>query len=362
MNPLQARVAQWVREDVRALTAYHVPPAAGLIKLDAMENPYGLPDALRAEWARVLCDAPLNRYPDADAPRVKHQLRATQGVPDGCDILLGNGSDEIIQMIVLAVAQTGRAILAPEPTFVMYRMIALYAGLRFAGVPLREDFALDVTAMLEALEREEPAVVFLAYPNNPTGNLFDERDIAQIIEAAPGLVVIDEAYAPFAEASYLSRVLQYDNVVVMRTLSKMGLAGLRLGYLAGAAAWLQEFDKLRLPYNINVLTQFSTDFLLQHQAMFDAQTAELRRARDELCLELAALPNFQVYPSRANFILLRVPTGQGTPIFDHLRRHGVLIKNLHGQGGQLLDCLRVTVGTAQENRTFLDILGHYVAA
>ncbi|MDH4274207.1 MAG: histidinol-phosphate transaminase [Gammaproteobacteria bacterium] len=361
MSTASKRIEQWVREDIRALHAYHVHSAQGLIKLDAMENPYGLADELRDAWTNALRDAPLNRYPDPGAALVKDRLREVVQIPADCDILLGNGSDELIQVILLALAQAGRAVVAPEPTFVMYRMIAGFAGMRFVGVPLRADFSLDVTAMLEAIEREEPAVVFLAYPNNPTGNLFADADIEHIVAAAPGLVVIDEAYAPFAEASFLARVLQYDNVVVMRTLSKMGLAGLRLGYLAGDPAWLHEFDKVRLPYNINVLTQISTDFLLRHHEVFERQSAELRRAREELFLELNAIAGLQVFASRANFILFRAPPGQGVRMFEHLRHHGVLIKNLHPQGGMLVDCLRVTVGTEQENRAFLHALGQFAA-
>jgi len=271
------RVAAWVRPEIRALSAYHVPEAAGLVKLDAMENPYAWPDELRDAWAAVARETGVNRYPHPQAPELKAQLRAAVGIPPEADVLLGNGSDEIIQMIALALAGPDRVVLSVDPGFVMYRMIALFAGMRYVGVPLREtDFGLDLPALLDAVRRERPAVVFVAYPNNPTGNLFAESDLVAVIEAAPGLVVVDEAYAPFTDASFLGRVGRWPNLVVMRTVSKMGLAGLRLGYLVGPAAWLQEFEKVRLPYNINVLTQRAAELALRHKAVLElaAQKAD----------------------------------------------------------------------------------------
>lgn len=351
------RIAHWIRPEIRALSAYHVPDPGDLVKLDAMENPYRLPPELVDAWLEALRDIGLNRYPDPGASRVKAALRQAMGVPEGQAIILGNGSDELIQIIAMALAGPGRSILGPEPSFVMYKMIAVFAGLHYAGVPLRAgDFALDADAMLEAIERECPSVVFLAYPNNPTGNLWDRALIERIIAEAPGLVVIDEAYAPFAADSFMADLGRWDNLVVMRTVSKMGLAGLRLGLLAGPAAWLDEFEKIRLPYNINVLTQASAEFALKHKAVFDAQAAAIRRDRAELYRALQGIAGIEVYPSEANFLLFRVPTGRGTEVFARIEEGGVLIKNLSGAGGMLADCLRVTVGTPEENAAFLAAL------
>jgi histidinol-phosphate aminotransferase len=232
----------------------------------------------------------------------------------------------------------------------MYRMIATFCGMRYVGVPLREgDYALDLAAVLQAMEAHQPAVVFLAYPNNPTANLFDEDAVLEVIRAAPGLVVVDEAYAPFTDASFMSRLGRFDNLVVMRTVSKMGLAGLRLGLLAGPPAWLDQFDKVRLPYNINVLTQASAEFALRHKAVFDAQTTAIRAERERLAAALASLPGVTVYPSAANFLLLRTPQGQAVAWFEGLRARGILVKKLDGAHPLLADCLRPTVGTPQEN-------------
>ncbi len=350
-------VERWVRPEIRALAAYGVPDASGLIKLDAMENPYTWPRAMVEEWLEVLRAVPVNRYPDPAAKPLKRALVEAIGAPGGAEILLGNGSDELIQMIALALSRPGRTLLAPEPGFVMYRMIALFAGLEYVGVPLRgEDFALDMDAMRAAIERHRPAAIFLAYPNNPTGNLWDEAEIGELIALAPGLLVIDEAYAPFAQRSLLHLLGEFPNLLVMRTLSKLGLAGLRLGLLIGAPEWLGELDKVRLPYNINVLTQASAEFALAHRAVFDEQTRRVREAREALYGELRALPGIVAYPSDANFILFRVTPGEAGRVCAALREGGVLIKNLDPAGGALADCLRVTVGLPEENRVFLELL------
>lgn len=353
-DDLAKLVEHWVRPEIRALSAYHVADATGLIKLDAMENPYTWPDALRDEWAALLRDTDVNRYPDPLASGLVPKLRASMGIADDMGVLLGNGSDEIIQMIAMALAGPNRALLSVEPGFVMYKMIAGFCGMKYVGVPLRtDDFGLDLPALLQAMDETQPAVVFLAYPNNPTGNLFDRDALVQIIEAAPGLVVIDEAYAPFTDQTFMDALGRWDNLVVMRTVSKMGLAGLRLGLLAGPPQWLDEFDKVRLPYNINVLTQASAEFALRHQAVFDEQTAAIRAERTRLADALTALDGVIVFPSQANFILVRVPPGRAGELFDGLKAAGVLVKKLDGAHPLLVDTLRLTVGTPAENDALL---------
>ncbi len=343
-----------IRDDIRALSAYHVPASAGMVKLDAMENPYPLPAGLQAAVAARAAATALNRYPDPSAQALKARLRTAMNVPAGMDLVLGNGSDELIQMLALAVARPGAVMLGVEPSFVMFRMIAGFAGLRFAGVPLTGDFALDEAALLGAIRAEQPALIFIAYPNNPTGNLFDAAVIARVIAAAPGIVVVDEAYHAFAGASFMPRLAEFPNLLVMRTLSKLGLAGLRLGLLAGRTDWLHHIDKLRLPYNINVLTQCIAAEVLQHDAVLESQAAAIRAERAQLLGALQAMPAVTAYPSDANFILFRVA---GAPrVFDGLKQHGVLVKNLHGSHPLLADCLRVTVGAPAENARFLQAL------
>jgi len=349
-----------IRPEIHALNAYHVADPGDMIKLDAMENPYHMPEDLQGEWLSLVRQAEINRYPDPSARALSKILTEYMEVPQNNSIVLGNGSDELIQMMAMAVAQPGRKIMAPEPGFVMYRMIAKFAAMEYLGVPLQEDFSLDMPAMLRAIKEQQPTLIFLAYPNNPTGNLFAEEDIVEILKVSEGLVVVDEAYHPFACKSFMARLGEFDNLLVMRTVSKMGLAGLRLGLLAGPEKWISEFDKVRLPYNINILTQVTAEFALKHSAVFEEQATLIREQRDWLFDELKSFSQFQVFPSRANFILLRVLDGDATLIFECLKTQGVLIKNMHPAGGVLSQCLRITVSTAEENQALISALDECV--
>lgn len=353
MNPMNDLLAGVFRKEVLAMSAYHVADAEGLIKLDAMENPYEWPEDIKTLWLESLRACSLNRYPDPGARLLAATIKRLNGLADDAPLLLGNGSDEIIQLLLMALPQ-GSSVLSPEPGFVMYKQLSLCLGLDYVGVPLRaDDFGLDLPAMLAAIERHRPKLIFLAYPNNPTGNLFDASAVDAIIAAAPGLVVIDEAYEPFADASYLDKLGRHPNLLVMRTVSKLGLAGLRLGYLCGDAELIAQLDKIRLPYNINVLTQASADFALQHKALFDQQTRLICAERARVFAKLSAFEGLCVYPSAANFILFKTPPGRAAGIFASLKQQGVLIKNLSAQGGVLADCLRVTIGKPDENEAFL---------
>lgn len=344
-----------IRRDVLAMTSYPVPDASGFVKLDAMENPFALPEALAAKLGEHLAAVALNRYPAPRPEALIAKIKRTMNIPAECDVLLGNGSDEIISIISTACAKPGAKILAPVPGFVMYQVSAKLANVEFVGVPLKADFTLDVDAMLAAIAEHQPAVVWLAYPNNPTGTLFDDGEMERVIAAATkSLVVIDEAYQPFAQHSWMPRAAAFDNVVVMRTVSKLGLAGIRLGYLAGLPAWLNEFDKVRPPYNVNVLTQAAADFLLDHVSVLDAQAAQLRDERTKLAAAVAQLPGAEVFPSAGNFLLVRVP--DAAAVFDALLTERVLIKNVSKMHPLLANCVRLTVGSPDENAQLLAAL------
>jgi histidinol-phosphate aminotransferase len=355
--------AALLRPEVLDLHAYHVPDSSGYIKLDAMENPYLLPPTLRSEIAEAVAAAAINRYPDPGAASLKEKIRAVTGLPQGMEILLGNGSDELIQLLALAVNKPGAVLLSVEPSFVMYKMIATFTGMRYVGVPLLHnfdsadfslDFSLDLFGTLAAIKREQPALVFLAYPNNPTGNLFSAEAVAQIIQATPGLVVLDEAYYAFARDSFIPQLARYPNLLVMRTFSKLGMAGLRLGFLAGSAAWLRELEKLRLPYNVGVLPQIVAEKLLGHHEVLLQQAEQIKQDRAKLYQQLSEIPAVKVYASEANFLMFCV--ADATAVFNGLKQRGVLIKNLNGGHPMLKDCLRVTVGTPQENMKFITAL------
>jgi histidinol-phosphate aminotransferase len=306
---------------------------------------------LRAEIAEAVADAAINRYPDPVASSLKKQIRAATALPQGMELLLGNGSDDLIQLLVLALSKPGATMLSVEPSFVMYKMIAAFTGMRYVGVDLAEDFSLDLPSLLASIKREHPALIFLAYPNNPTGNLFSPEAVTQIIEASPGLVVLDEAYYAFASDSFISHLARHANLLVMRTFSKLGMAGLRLGFLAGSAAWLGELEKLRLPYNVGVLPQLVAEKILAHREVLFQQAEQIKRDRAKLYGQLSEIATVKVYPSKANFLMFRVANATG--IFNGLKQRGVLIKNLDGGHPMLKDCLRVTIGTPEENERFM---------
>ncbi len=353
---IENKVKQWLRSDILAQSAYQVMPTDNILcKLDAMENPYTWPAPMKQSWFDGLANQEVNRYPDPQALELKQRLRQVMKISDDLDLVLGNGSDELIQMLALAVAQPEKSvkILAPEPTFVMYQMISQHAYCDYIGVPLNADFNLDTPKMLAAIKQHRPAIIFLSYPNNPTGNLFKQKDIFAIIKASDGLVVIDEAYAPFTNKSFLPKLSQWDNVLIMRTISKMGLAGLRLGLLVGDSAWISQIDKLRLPYNISSLTQYTADFALQYQHIFYHQAEQICQDRDVMLNELKTL-GLKVYPSQANFILFESPDGEAKRLFLGLQKAGILIKNLEPK---IKNGLRVTIGTQTENQQFLRKLG-----
>jgi len=351
-----------IRPDILALAAYPVPDASGLIKLDAMENPYTLAPALQKALGERLGKLALNRYPVPSYQALKAALSATLGVPDGFDLVLGNGSDELISIVSVACAKPGAKVLAPVPGFVMYAMSAQLAGLEFIGVPLEADFSLDLTAMLAAIRAHRPAITYLAYPNNPTGTLFDADAMVAILHAVgeTGVVVVDEAYQPFAGTSFMARLSQFPNLIVMRTVSKLGLAGIRLGYMAAGPALLAEFDKVRPPYNINVLTQATAEFMLEHSEVLDAQAAAICAERCRMHTALSAIEGVEVFPSAANFLLIRVtgPDLSGAAVFERLLAQGVLVKNVGKMHALLANCLRITVSTPEENALFDAALRH----
>ncbi len=337
--------------------AYAVQDASGMVKLDAMENPHRLPPALQAELGRRLGALALNRYPDGRVNDLRAALAAYAQMPEGFDIMLGNGSDELISLLALACDVPGASILAPVPGFVMYAMSAQLQGLAFHGVPLTADFELDEAAMLAAIAEHQPSIVYLAYPNNPTANLWGDAAIEKIIVAQGhrgGLVVMDEAYQPFSSKSYIDRLARHGHVLLLRTLSKFGLAGVRLGYLMGPQALMQEIDKVRPPYNISVLNYECALFALEHSEVFAAQALDLRAQRAILFESLQGLPGVRAWRSDANMILARVP--DAARAFDGLKARGVLVKNVSKMHPLLANCLRLTVGTAQENVKMLAAL------
>jgi len=345
-------IRQLVRKEVRGLKAYHVEDMNVRIKLDAMENPYALPKKLQKEIAAELGSIELNRYPDPEARELKAELSDYIGVPEK-NLLLGNGSDELISLVVSTFGSADGAVAHFDPSFAMYPIIARSQGQDVVTLPLGPDFDIDFDATLRVLMEQRPNIIFAAYPNNPTGNLFDEDIMRRLVEGFMGIAVVDEAYHSFASASMVSRIEELKNLIVLRTLSKIGLAGLRLGIMVAHEDTVAEVNKVRLPYNINSLSQAAAVIVLRHRDVIEKQVADIVSERDRVAAELAGIDGVTVYPSATNFVLFRVP--EATRIFESLKEKGILIKNLDAEG-PLKDCLRVTAGTPEENDEFLALL------
>lgn len=343
-----------VRPEVLAIKAYHVAEAEGMVKLDAMELPYRLPEKLRRELAARLAEREIHRYPEPTGKKLRELLARRMKVPAGMELMLGNGSDDLIQIITLTLARPGAVMMIPEPTFVVYKMNAALSGMKLVDVPLRADFSLDRDAFVAKVREVRPALTYIAYPNNPTGVVYPEADIEAVIRASEGLVVVDEAYHVFAQKSFLPRLAEFPNLAVMRTVSKLGLAGIRLGYLAARPGWIEQFNKVRQVYNVSVLTQAAAEFAVEHMDVLEQQAQQVLTERPGLGKALAGMPGVTVFPSAANFFLVRVPDANRA--YEALRRQGVLVRNFNGAHPMLANCLRITVGTPEENRILLNAM------
>ena len=347
---------QLLRAELANMHAYQVANSEGLIKLDAMENPHSFPASLQDQWLHTLKEVALNRYPDPQATQLKQAFRKTFAISSNLELLFGNGSDELIQLLILAIAKPDAGILTVTPSFSMYKLIAEIIGVRVIEVPLAaETFALQPEQVCKMIQKYNPALMFLACPNNPTGTLWPLEDVEKIVQQATGLIVIDEAYAPFAAYSMMGLVEQYSHVLMLRTVSKMGLAGLRLGWLLGAKPWINELNKLRLPYNINTLTQASGVFALKNITVFNDQAKLICQQREQLIAAMQDIKSIQVFPSEANFILFKTLNTSADFVFKRLIENNIMIKNV-ANNNLLENCLRVTVGTEKENQAFLAAL------
>ena len=351
------RLRHTIRQDVQSMHGYAIQPSAGLVKLDAMENPFALPPELQRELGERLGRVAINRYPAKCVADLRAALAQFVGLPAGCKLIIGNGSDELIDILSAACNVPGAKVLAPLPGFVMYEMSAKLRGLQFVGVPLTAEFELDESAMLAAIEQHHPALTYIAYPNNPTANLFDDGVIDRVVAAVgqqQGLVVFDEAYQPFSSRTWMQRMAAHEHVLVLRTLSKFGLAGVRLGYLCGAAALIDEIDKVRPPYNVSALNAEAALFALEHADEYARQAALLCSERERLRAALHGMPAVRAFPSDANMILVRVP--DSLRAFEGMKSRGVLVKHIAGLHPLLANCLRLTVGTPEENELMIRAL------
>jgi len=348
-------IDQWLRTDIRNINAYHVPSAKNMLKMDAMESPFGVPEELKDEFLEYISHSEVNRYPDANAKELQATLRSLMDIPKDLGVLLGNGSDELIQLLSLACS-SGDMIMSFEPSFVMYELVSKFAQLNYHGMPLDENFEIDLNSTLLAIKSKKPKLIFIAYPNNPTGNSFDYDVIREIIESTDALVVLDEAYYAYSEKSFLAEIKNFSNLVVLRTISKIGFAGLRLGLLVGSQETIEQLNKLRLPYNINILTQASANFLLKDRQRIVSNAKIIINERRRLYDELSLIQSLTVYPSQANFLLVKAENAK--LLLESLKDSGILIKGF-AISTQLENFVRISVGEAKENNVLLEYIKEY---
>jgi len=348
-------IEQWLRSDIKNIDAYHVPVSKDMIKLDAMESPFGVPEDLKVEFLKCIEQSEVNRYPEADPSPLKDTLRSLMDIPDEFGILLGNGSDELIQLLALACSKDD-LIMSFEPSFVMYELVSKYVNLEYFGVQLDSNFDINLSDALLIIEREKPKIIFIAYPNNPTGNCFDYDAIIEIIKSTNSMVILDEAYYAYSDKSFLSEISNFPNLLVLRTISKIGFAGLRLGLLIGDQETIAQLNKLRLPYNINALTQTSANFLLQDKQRIINNAQIIIEERRRLAHELSLFSKFKVYPSQTNFIL--VHSEDAHSLHTVLKENGILIKGFP-KGTKLSDFIRISVSEPVENNILIDAIRNY---
>ena len=356
---------------LRGSSAYHVPRPAGVrAKLDANESPWPLPAEAASALARELAEVALHRYPESDAAALREQVAGDLGV-DGARLVFGNGSDELIAMLCAAFAEPRKGasrarVLYPDPSFVYYGIAARAHGLDSIEVPLDDDMQLDFELVDDAMRGAAPNLAFFALPNNPTGTLWPPEEVAALAVRNPDtLVIADEAYLAYGGRTLLPRLAELPNLIVMRTLSKIGMAALRVGFLAASPAIVAELEKVRPPYNLGSLDQRAALWMLRHQrAWIDARCRDVVAERARVAAALAALPGVRVFPSEANLVMFRVGDGRdgrATRTWKALAERGVLVRRLD-RPGQLAGCLRVTPGTPEENDLFLAELPAALAA
>lgn len=344
-----------VQERIQSLKPYHVENFDCQIKLHANESPLPPPDKGLSFLSKLPKDLQLNRYPDPDSNKLRQTLAQRLAVPVE-KLIVGNGSDELIQFILQVFCGPGDVIAFPDPTFAMYSIIGQGMGLKSAGYPLDEKWDFEAAPFLEFVEEHNPKVILFSYPNNPTGNCFSEKAIKKVIEKFTGIVVVDEAYYDFSGKTFVGEMENHNNLIVLKSLSKIGMAGLRVGYGIADPEIISQFNKVRLPYNSNSISQYLAEKLLNNFPAIQKQIDVIKEERGRMLEKLSAMEFITVYPSDSNFILFQTQKDPAK-IFQALAEKGILIRNLAGHP-RLQNCLRVTIGTKEENDKFLQQVGY----
>ncbi|MEC8421942.1 MAG: histidinol-phosphate transaminase [Pseudomonadota bacterium] len=351
---------KYLREDINNFKEYFIDNPENMIKLDAMEYPVdkSLRDVIKSlniNEKEIL----LNRYPESHSQELEKIILDYFGLNSNFGVNFGNGSDELIQNICLAFSKKGNNVMVPSPSFSMYEKIISTVNLKYIPEYLNEDFDIKIDQMIKNISKYKPAIIFLACPNNPTSNLWDKDKIIQIVESSESIVVIDEAYVDFCESSYIDLIEKYENLVILRTFSKIGFAGLRLGFMISNKEISSIINKIRLPFNINTVSLKIIINIFENFSIIKKNCQNIISLREKLYSDLSELRNIKVLKSSTNFLIFKTLNKSSDEIYKLLKDSNILIKNLNNNSN-LKNFLRVTVGTEEENNSFVSTLSKYL--
>ncbi len=347
------------RPELDDLTQYDAREPQAAINLSSNENSQNLPKDVLEKLAENMADFPFNRYPDPMASKLRTLIAEANGL-DPENVLVGNGGDELIFNLLLAWGGPGRKLLNMPPTFAMYAIDAQMTGTEEVAVPRLADFSVDADAVLARLAEGDIDLVYIAHPNNPTGNTQPETFLIDVLKATDALVLVDEAYFEFSRHTMRPHMERHRNLVILRTFSKaFSLAAMRVGYVLAHADVICELTKVRQPYSVNRFSQSVAGMVFRERVVFEGEIREIVRQRDVLMHGLSSIEGVEVFPSEANFVLFRM--AHASAVWrDLLHGHDILVRDF-SRTPQLEDCLRVSVGSPAENAAFLSAMGEIAA-
>jgi histidinol-phosphate aminotransferase len=343
-------LAHLVRPNVKSLKAYHVDNHDCKIKLHANENPFQLPSEILDLISSSFKNFQFNRYPDPGCQQLREAISSITNIPSQ-NLVVGNGSDELLQLILQVFCEPGDGVAFPDPSFAMYSILAKSMDLKPVPFSLNNQWDFKADSFLDIAEQAKTKVVFFSYPNNPTGNCFSSEEIEKTLDNFQGIVVLDEAYYDFAQKTFKNRLETNNNLILLRSLSKIGLAALRVGFAAASPLIVEELNKIRLPYNSNSVSQMVANEALNQFHLIQKQIDLIIQERTNLFEALSKLNEIEVFPSDSNFLLFRTSQNSGE-VFQKLAQKDILLRDLSSHP-KLKDCLRVTIGTPDENANFL---------
>ena len=347
---------KFYRESLRELKLYDPHELPYKIKLNANENPYGLPEEIIEEILRKTKNLEYSRYPNANSVKLSEIVSSFWSLTRD-NIVIGNGSDELIDYLIKAFSEKGRRIITTAPSFAMYKIYSIINGSNFVQIPLSQsNFSLNEDKVLEEAKKEDSSIVFIAYPNAPTGNYFAEDKIIKIIEESGCLVVVDEAYYEFGEKTFVPLISQYDNLVILRTFSKAySLASLRVGYLLSNPEIINEVRKVKSPFNVNTFSQLAAQAVFENKEILKDSIEKIIKERERLINRINELPSFKAHPSRTNFVLVEVGSKENTDlVYNNLLKQGILVQTVSDPAFSTSRYfLRITVGNKKENEILI---------